>query len=216
MAFEEGLQSISLTADASLALPTGVSNLGAGGFPSASSVGIASIAFSSPTVTVTTAYAHNYIIGDTVVIAGATASGNNGTFTVATITGATTFTLSNSNGVAQAAAGGTVTKRAASTAGYQYRFVKVTSGLTVGLCSANNDNSIGVLQSKPQVTGQAVTVGLRGVSFVVAGAAVTAGDKVMPDTSGRAVTLTGSNTFAGTALAAASAAGELIPVLIKG
>jgi len=72
------------------------------------SFNISSIAFSTPTVTVTTSAAHGLIAGQTVVIASATTSGNNGTFTVATVPSSTTFTVTNSSGATQASAAGTV------------------------------------------------------------------------------------------------------------
>jgi len=101
--------------------------------------------------------------------------------------------------------------------GKQYRFVKVTGVQTAGLCTANTDHSIGVLQSKPQVVNQAATVAIRGVSFVMAGAAVTAGARVTTDAQGRAITVPGSGTpiTYGIALTSTDAAGELVSVLLK-
>jgi hypothetical protein len=185
MAFEDTLKSISLNADASIAGFTGVSGVAAGGGPS-TFVKIASIAFSTPNVTVTTAAAHGYSVGDVVYIANATTAGNNGGFTVASIGSATTFTFANTSGAAQAGAAGTVNK---TNFNQLYRFVKITGAKTAGLCTANDDYSIGVLQNKPQYTGQAAQVGFLGVSYVITGASVslTAGDKVMSDTLGAAV-----------------------------
>lgn len=106
---------------------------------------------------------------------------------------------------------------AAPNTGKQYRFVKVTGVKQVGLVTVNSDVAVGVVQSKPQVTGAAATVAIRGVSFVVAGAAVTAGALVTADSTGRAIALpsTGSPVTFGIALTTASAAGELISVLLK-
>jgi hypothetical protein len=108
-------------------------------------------------------------------------------------------------------------------AGRQYRFVKVTGTRQVGLCTAATDNAIGVMQSKPQNTGMAATVAIRGVSYVVSGAgaganAIAAGASVTSDSEGRAVKLpgTGSPVAHGVALVGSTTAGELIPVLIKG
>lgn len=108
-------------------------------------------------------------------------------------------------------------------AGKQYRFVKVTGDRQVGLVTANTDRAVGVLQSKPQNTGMAATVAIRGVSYVVSGAgsganAITAGAAVTSDSEGRAIKLpgTGSPVTFGVALAGSTTAGELIPVLIKG
>lgn len=74
-----------------------------------STASIASIAFSTPTVTVTTSAAHGFAAGQLVTIAAATAAGNNGTFLILTAPTTTTFTLSNTSGAAQAGAAGTAT-----------------------------------------------------------------------------------------------------------
>jgi hypothetical protein len=70
---------------------------------------IASITFNDPTVTFTVGSTVGITPGSTVVVASATAAGNNGRFTVATVPNATTFTISNASGVAQGSAAGTVT-----------------------------------------------------------------------------------------------------------
>lgn len=106
--------------------------------------------------------------------------------------------------------------------GYQYYFVKVTGARTCGLADGDaGEVVIGVLQNKPQVTGQAATVGIRGISLVTAGAQINAGSPVK-NSSGKAVTatLTGQgaddfDTVLGIALATASGDGVLIPVLLK-
>jgi hypothetical protein len=96
----------------------------------------------------------------------------------------------------------------------QYRFVKVTGEATVGLADADDGPCIGVCQSKPQVTGQAATIAIRGVVFVVAGDTVVAGDPICPeDTTARAIKWTTGKTLAGTALTG-GADGELISVLL--
>ena len=98
--------------------------------------------------------------------------------------------------------------------GKQYRFVKVTGEAQVGLADADDGAVIGVLQNKPQVTGAAATVAIRGVSFVVAGGTVHAGDSVCPkDTDGTAIAWSAGKTVAGTALTG-GASGELISVLL--
>lgn len=99
--------------------------------------------------------------------------------------------------------------------GFQYRFVKVTGKTQVGLCKAAADRAIGVMQSKPQVVGQAATIALWGVSFVQAGGAVAAGDLVTSDATGQAVKATDATTSRGVALTASSTAGELISVLLQ-
>lgn len=97
----------------------------------------------------------------------------------------------------------------------QYRFVTITSGEI-----AQNDTAgalvDGVLQNHPGSGESATVVVLSGglVSKVVAGAAIADGAEVMSDNEGRAVTATATNAKVGKALAAASAAGEIIPVLL--
>jgi hypothetical protein len=101
--------------------------------------------------------------------------------------------------------------------GKQYTFVKVTGAHQVGLSTANTDNVVGVLQNKPQVEGQAATIGIFGVSNMIAGAAVAAGDKISSDATGRAVTTPGTGTpvVLGVALSASAGANQLISVLLK-
>jgi hypothetical protein len=210
MAFEDTLKSISLNADSSIAGFTGVSGLAAGGGPS-NFFKISSITSS----TINTATAHGLSVGDVVFIANATTAGNNGGFTVATITSATAFTTG-ATYTAQAGAAGTVSK---TNFNQLYRFVKITGSKQAGLCTASTDYVIGVLQNKPQYTGAAAQVAFLGVSYVITGAGVassniSAGNKVMSDTLGAAVNQTSTNTIAGVALASSSTPGELIPVLL--
>ena len=142
MSYDESLRSITLVADASLAVFTGVSGIGAGGGPST-----------------------------------------------------------------------------ASNAGKIYRFVKVTGTKQAGLAVADTDTVVGVMQSKPQQTGAAATIGIRGVSNVISGAstgvdAIAAGNKVTSDDEGRAIKAGVDSIVYGVALAPSSASGELIPVLL--
>lgn len=97
--------------------------------------------------------------------------------------------------------------------GKQYRFVKVTGANQVGLAGAG-EASVGVMQNKPQVVGQAATVAIHGISMVMAGAALDAGDTVEADSEGRAITST-TGAVGGIALAAAGQANELVPVLLQ-
>ena len=105
--------------------------------------------------------------------------------------------------------------------GHLYTFVKVTGADTVGLATTKaSDICAGVLQTKPQVVGQAATVAIRGVSAVVSGAgtasaAIVAGDPVTTDASGRAIKATGGDKVYGVALKGATIDGVLISVLLK-
>lgn len=93
--------------------------------------------------------------------------------------------------------------------GMQYRFVKIVGKDTVGLAVAAADVVCGVLQNKPQQAGAAATVGYEGVSFVMSGGVISAGDLVAPDATGRAVTDAVNGRWQ--ALHPAAAAGVLIP-----
>lgn len=96
-------------------------------------------------------------------------------------------------------------------AGMMYRFVKVTGTHQAGLCTAATDIVVGILQNKPQKAGAAATVGRDGVSNVIAGAAISAGALVAPDSVGRAVTDATNGRWQ--ALGPATVAGEQIPVV---
>ena len=98
-----------------------------------------------------------------------------------------------------------------------FRFVKITGERQVGRTAAATDKAIGVAQNKPQVVGQAVTVGIRGVSNVLAGAVVAAGDLITTDADGRGIKApaTGDPVIYGVALAPATAVNTLFPVLLR-
>lgn len=99
--------------------------------------------------------------------------------------------------------------------GKQYHFVKITGVHQVGVSDADDTNIIGVLQNKPQVTGGAATVGIRGVSKVVADKAITAGTKVFCSADGQATDVTnGGGNALGVAVTTVANAGELVSVLL--
>lgn len=98
----------------------------------------------------------------------------------------------------------------------QFRWIKVTGAGTVGLCSTGaTENTIGVLQNKPQAVGDAATVGFSGVSMVECGGTVTAGDSLKLDTTSRVITGThGTDQIKAVAILS-GAVGQLIPALIQ-
>lgn len=111
----------------------------------------------------------------------------------------------------------------------QYRFVKISAARTAALCSAAGEKAFGVLTNKP-TSGQTASVAVGGVAMVKAGAAISAGDAVATDASGKAKTAvaatvdtTGSNAtedtdgsfVMGIAVEAAAADGDIIAVLIQ-
>ncbi len=98
--------------------------------------------------------------------------------------------------------------------GKQYYFVKVTGVHQCGLADADDVNVIGVLQNKPQYTGNAATVGVSGVTKVVAAKAITAGSKVFCQAAGKATDATnGGGNALGIALTTVANDGELLSLL---
>ena len=99
--------------------------------------------------------------------------------------------------------------------GKQYHFVKVTGAHQVGVAAAADTTVVGVLQNKPQKTGAAATVGIRGVSKVVASKAITAGALVYCNANGQATdSAAGGGSICGVALSTVGAANELVSVLL--
>lgn len=98
----------------------------------------------------------------------------------------------------------------------QFFCVKLAGAFAVDVPSASTDAVVGVLQNKPK-SGDAAEVATAGVSKCVAGAAITAGAKVMSDTTGKVIAYVGSagNTCIGIALEAATQSADVIAVLLK-
>lgn len=95
--------------------------------------------------------------------------------------------------------------------GNQYRFAKVTGENQAGLCTAATDVVAGINQGKPQYPGQAAPIGIGGISMLTAGAAITAGQLVAPDGTGRGVNDAAHGKWQ--ALTSVGAAGDLVRVL---
>lgn len=100
-------------------------------------------------------------------------------------------------------------------AGNQYRGVKVTGSHQVGLPSAVGDGVVGILQNKPQVTSEAATVAIRGVSKVRMASTVAAGAVVYLAADGRGTSVATGATRLGIALTAGAAVDQLVPVLLQ-
>jgi len=102
----------------------------------------------------------------------------------------------------------------------QYLFVKITADDIVTKCSVAGERAVGVLQNAPN-TGQEAEIVVNGVTKVVAGELLAAGDIVGTDSSGRAqkieATATGADLGAwalGQVVEGAGAAGELVTILL--
>jgi predicted RecA/RadA family phage recombinase len=100
-----------------------------------------------------------------------------------------------------------------------YRLVKLTASDTVTQCTAATDKPIGVcleeITSGDVTNGRQVAVAVFGASRVIAGAAISAGATVGPDSSGRAITATSTNFAIGMALQSASAAGDHVDIIVN-
>jgi len=101
----------------------------------------------------------------------------------------------------------------------QYYFMKLSTSVkdTAVLAAAATDLCLGINQDKP-TAGHAMAVRILGISMVVSdgsGTAITAGDRVGPNSSGKAVKkATADYNAAGIALDASSADGTIIRILL--
>lgn len=92
----------------------------------------------------------------------------------------------------------------------KFVFVKMTS-TGIAPATAITDAIVGVVQREGNAN-EALPVMHTGISMVVASAKIAKGAKVVPTDGGQAVTATAP--YCGVALEAASAAGDVIPVLL--
>jgi hypothetical protein len=97
--------------------------------------------------------------------------------------------------------------------GNQYKFMKLgADGIDVQ--DSSGAACVGVLQTKP-ADGTMGAVAISGISKMVAGAALTRGAAVQSDAQGRAIAAVSGGYPQGVAVEAASAAGEIVPVLLR-
>ena len=97
----------------------------------------------------------------------------------------------------------------------RFRFLKLSSGQVVQNDTAGG-SCVGVLITPADAAGKAVEVasGDGQIVKIVAGAAVSQDAKVQSDAAGRAIAAAAGDHVQGTALQAASGAGEIIEVLL--
>jgi len=94
----------------------------------------------------------------------------------------------------------------------QFLLVNISAPRTVALNTSAGALCYGVLQNAPAL-GQAADVAIGGITKVVVGAAVTAGQELQSDTNGRAITFS-SGRKVGLALESAAGANAMISMLI--
>lgn len=97
----------------------------------------------------------------------------------------------------------------------QYYFVYVDTAGRAALQTSAGANCDGVLQNKPAAIDRAATISNGGISKVSASAAIAIGDKIAVHTTGQAKTAVSGNRVVGVALSAATAANDIISVLLK-
>ena len=96
----------------------------------------------------------------------------------------------------------------------QYKFGAVNTSGQVAVCG-DGAKADGVIYNNPAAAGRATTLAIGGRVKVMAGGAVTVGDDLSSDASGRAVPVVSGDFTLGTALEAASAAGDIISMIFQ-
>lgn len=101
----------------------------------------------------------------------------------------------------------------------KYRFVKLSAEQTVVATATGTDNSIGVsvetVTTAEQARGKGVPVAYDGIALMEAGAAVSVGDLIASDSSGRAIKAVSTRVVCGIAWTPASGAGDQIMVQLN-
>lgn len=111
--------------------------------------------------------------------------------------------------------GKNITREAASDlSASQYCFVDLNNAGRVALV-ADGGQAIGVLQNDPDALGRAACVMISGITKVKVGGALTAGDDVASDSSGRAVTPATGDRILGRVLETATAANQIVAMLLQ-
>jgi hypothetical protein len=99
--------------------------------------------------------------------------------------------------------------------GKQFYLVRITGVHQAGLVSTAGTDAVGVLQNKPQNLGEAATVGIFGVSLVVAGGVLAAGDSVAAKVDGTAVKANGTTDINLGVVIGGANSGQLATVLLR-
>ena len=95
----------------------------------------------------------------------------------------------------------------------QFHFVDVATDGQVDLVASAGGKAIGVLQNDPSAAGRAATVTVAGVSKVVAGATIAAGNKIQSTATGTADVAAVGDHVLGIAMTG-GASGDVISVLL--
>jgi hypothetical protein len=99
----------------------------------------------------------------------------------------------------------------------QYYMLKLnnSSGVARAAVAGEGSDVVGILQNVPNAANRAAEVAIGGISKCIAGGSITAGNRVSPDSNGKATAVGSSDDYAfGVALDSA-AAGDIFRVLIR-
>ena len=99
----------------------------------------------------------------------------------------------------------------------QYYMVGITNASGTGQVSLATEGGdvVGVLQNVPNLAGRAAEVAVGGVCKCIAGGSITAGNRVSPDSNGKATAVGSADDYAfGVALQTASS-GDIFTLLIR-
>lgn len=97
----------------------------------------------------------------------------------------------------------------------QYRFVKIDSSGNAAI-AGRGDLAVGVLQNNPAAATRPATIRTSGVTKVILGASVTAGQAVVSDANGAAVNASSAdNAYMGTFLESGTTSGQIVRMLIQ-
>lgn len=95
----------------------------------------------------------------------------------------------------------------------QYHFVEISGVRTVASCNAITDVALGVLQNDP-ISGGPAVVAINGTTKIVAGGAITAGQRIAPKADGRAQTCVTTQYPRAVALETSTTDGQIIECVL--
>jgi hypothetical protein len=101
--------------------------------------------------------------------------------------------------------------------GNQYYAVKLDTTAADGrvVLAGEGDKAIGILQDKPAAAGRACSYAFGGTSKAVAGASITAGDRVVQNSTGRLVSVGSGDDWSLGVAQQSAAIGEIFPMHIQ-
>lgn len=109
-------------------------------------------------------------------------------------------------------------KAAADLSDEQFYFVALSDDRTVALCETDGQKALGVLQDTPSAAGRTCSVAVGGVTKVVLGETVTAGEECKVSTAGKAIGASSGTTVGDYVMGEfleGGDAGEIVSMLLR-